>query len=278
MTKLRKKHIWILNISILAFFSVLQTACSKKLIAENTVKVERKKTQELLDKLDSISLRKPNTFYTKIATKFKDTTQDVSFKTSIRLVKDSAINALITYATLPVFNSIVTPDSVQILNKRQKCITKTKLSYIKENFGIAFEYKNVEELLLGLPLAYDGDQKYFQIHDPYNYIISSHRKREIKKADKKEKLQDDIIIKYFLNTDLSTLKKLEIESKEDTAKIEVNFLSWQMVDSFSVPQEVYIVIQTARNKMEISMNYDKVQINVPQQIVFVIPEEYGECN
>jgi len=264
---------------ILALFSVLFLfSCShSKVIAENTEKVDRKKTTELLAVLDSLSLRKPQTFYSKIATKYRDTTQDISFKTSIRMVKDSAVNALITYATLPIYNSILTPDSLTILNKRGKCFTKTSLSYIKDNFGIAFDYKNVEELLLGLPLDYDDDQKYFQIHDPYNYIISSHRKREIRRSDKKEKFQDDIIIKYFISNDLKTLKKMELESKSDTARIEVNFLSWEMVENYSVPSEVYIKVYTAKNNIEVNLSYDKIQINVPQQLILVIPEEYEEC-
>lgn len=256
---------------------LLLFSCSKKIIGENQVKVERKKTPELLHALDSLALRKPNTFYSKIATKYKDTTQDVSFKTSIRLVKDSAINAIITYATLPMFHSILTPDSLKMTNKRGKCFTKAKLSFIKENFGVDFDYKNVEELILGLPLAYDTNQKYFQIHDAYNYIVSSHRKRELKRADRKEKFQDDIIIKYFLAADLKSLQKMEIESKEDTARIEVKFISREMVDEFNIPSEVFVKITTARNVLEIFLNYDKVQINVPQEIYFVIPEEYEEC-
>ncbi len=273
-----KKHTMIRYIKQLAFLSLLILAsCSKKVIGESLVKVERKKTPELLAVLDSLTLRKPNTFYTKIATSYKDTTQDISFKTSIRLVKDSAISALITYATLPIYNSILTPDSLTILNKRGKCFTKTKLSYIKDNFGIAFDYKNVEELILGLPLAYDTSQKYFQIHDQYNYIISSHRKRDIKRSDKKEKFQDDIIIKYFLANDLKSLKKMELESKSDTARIEVNFLSWEMHENYNIPSEVFVKIYTAKNTIEINLSYDKIQINVPQELFLVIPEDYEEC-
>lgn len=261
-----------------AFLScLLLFSCAKKLVGGNMEKVERRKTSELLHVLDSLTKQKPQTFYSKISTKYRDTTQDLSFKTSIRMVKDSAINALITYATLPIFNSILTPDSLTILNKRSKCFTKTKLNYIKENFGVAFDYKNVEELILGLPLAYDEDQKYFQIHDPHNYIVSSHRKREIRRYDKKEKLQDEIIIKYFLSNDLKGLKKMEVESNADSARIEVNFLKWEMVENYNIPSEVFIRIFTPKNRIEVEMNYDKIQVNVPQQLFLVIPEEYEEC-
>jgi len=266
------------NISLLLLIlSGLIFSCSPKVLGENIAKLERKKTVELISVLDSLSLLRPQTLYTKIGTKYRDTTQDVSFKTSVRMIRDSAMSALITFASLPIFNSILTPDSLTILNKRAKCFTKSKLSYIKENFGIAFDYRNVEELILGMPLAYEKEQKYFQIHDPHNYIISSHRRREIRRSDKKEKLQDDVIFKYFLRDDLKGLKRMEVESKIDSATVEVNYISRQMVENIAVPNEVNIRIFTPRNSIEIWMNYDKVEINVPQQLFLVIPEGYGVC-
>lgn len=257
--------------------SLLIFSCAKKIIGENLVRVDRKKTSELMNVLDSLALRKPNTFYSKISTKYKDTTLNISFKTSVKMVKDSAISALITYAAIPIYNSVVTPDTLTIVNKRGRCYVKSKLSYIKETFGVSFDYKNIEEILLGMPLGYDINQKYFQIHDPYNYIISSHRKREIKRSDKKEKMQDDVIIKYYLNNDLTYLKKIEVESKSDTTKIQVNYLSRSVINNYSMPEEVYIEVFTPRNAIFVNMNYEKIEINEPQQILITIPEKYELC-
>jgi hypothetical protein len=267
-----------LNIKYLfVVLSFIIFSCSKKIIGENYEKVDRRKTSDLLDVLDSLALKKPTTFYSKISTKYKDTTMNISFKTSIRMVKDSAVSALITYLSLPIYNSLVTPDTLTIVNKRAKCYVKTKLSYIKETFGVTFDYKNIEELLLGMPLGYEIDQKYFQIHDHYNYIISSHRKREIKKADKKEKLQDDIIVKYYLNNQLNELKKMEINSKLDTTNIIVNYISRNNINGYSIPHEVTIQVQTPRNSIFVNMSYEKVEINLPQQILITIPEKYEIC-
>ena len=268
-----KQHIKLIFLCL----SLVVLSCSKKIIGENYIKVERKKTSELVAVLDSLALQKPSTFYSKISTKYKDTTLNISFKTSVKMVKDSAISALITYAGIPIYNSVVSPDTFTMVNKRGKCYIKTKLSYIKETFGVAFDYKNIEELLLGMPLGYDIEQKYFQIHDPYNYIISSHRKREIKRSDKKEKMHDDVIIKYYLNNDLTQLKKIEVESKSDTTKIQVNYLSRASILNFSMPESVYIEVFTPRNAIFVNMNYEKIEINEPQQILIVIPEKYELC-
>jgi len=262
--------------SVLLLFS-----CAKKLTETDQEKLPRRKTQELISLMDSLSHQKPDFFYTKIATDFSDTNRNISFKTSIRMVKDSAINTLITYATLPVINSIISPDTVKIVNKRDKCYIIQSLDYIKENFGIDFNYRNLEELILGMPLDYDTTQKYFQIHDPYNYTISSHKKREIKRFDRNERLVEregeEIIVKYLLADDLTGLKGMFIESPSDTTSIKVDYLTREMVDGYNVPKEVYIKIISPRNQMIIEMRYDKIEINQPQPLFFVIPEGYEMC-
>lgn len=263
------------------FLTLFLVSCSEKLVVIHPEKLERKKTPELVHTLDSLFLLRPTFFYSKISTQFQDTNQSVSFKTSIRMVKDSATNALITYAAIPIFNTMLTKDSLTILNKRSKCYSKSKLSVLKDNFGYDFEYKNIEEIILGLPVAYDTNQKYFQIHDPYNYIISSHRKKEIKRNDRprqnRRNESNDIIIKYFLTSDAKGLRKMEIESPDDSTQIFVEYLSREMVDNFNIPKEVTVNVKTPRNNILINLTYEKIEINQPQPLFLVIPENYEIC-
>ncbi|MGJ8660956.1 MAG: DUF4292 domain-containing protein [Bacteroidota bacterium] len=257
--------------------SLALTACAKKLTETDMVKVKRVKTNVLLSNMDSLSRVRPTFFYSKIATKFSDTTRNFSFKTSLRMNIDTAINAIITYAAIPVVNSLITKDSLTVVNKRDKCVSRADMEFIKENFGVDFSFKNIEELLLGIPLDYDTMQKYFQIHDPYQYIVSSHRKRKMKKADRLERQENDVAIKYFLSNDMKQLKGMEILSPSDTASIYVDYLSRQLVGGMNVPDKVNIKVVTARNNLFISLSYDKVEVNEPQPLYFIVPEGYEDC-
>jgi hypothetical protein len=128
-------------------------------------------------------------------------------------------------------------------------------------------------------LDYDTTQKYFQIHDPYNYTISSHKKRDIKRLDRNDKeIKEDIIIKYFIADSLNGLKGMFIESPSDTTSIKVEYITREMVSSYNVPKEVYIVITSPRNQMRINMNYNKIEIDEPQPLHLVIPEGYEKCD
>lgn len=273
-------------------------SCARRPVAEKPIKLEKRKTSELIHVMDSLSVIRPNSFYTKIKCHFSDTNRRISFKTSIRSIKDSIINPIITYAGIPIVNSIIRRDSLFISNRKDKCAIRTNMDYIKESFGVDFDYRNIEELLLGLPVAYDTTQKYFQINDPYNYIISSHRKRVIRKENKNkhdkdglnlhprrngnentdEEGEDNVMIRYFIHPSLKSISRLVIDSPDDTTHISVDYIDRDTVDTYLLPKEVIIDIVTARNHIVLTMDYDKTEINTPQEIYFVIPEEYGDCS
>ncbi len=271
-------------------------SCARRPVADKPIKLEKRKTSELIHVMDSLSGVRPNSFYTKIKCHFSDTNRRISFKTSIRAVRDSVINPIITYAGIPIVNSLIRRDSLFISNRKDKCAIRTTMNYMKESFGVDFDFRNIEELLLGLPVAYDTTQKYFQINDPYNYIISSHRKRVIRKENKnkhdkdnnlilrkdrngnEEDDGDNVMIRYFIHPSLKSISRLVIDSPEDTTHISVDYIDRDTVDTYLLPKEVIIDIVTARNHIVLTMDYDKTEINTPQEIYFVIPEEYGNCN
>lgn len=270
-------------------------SCARRPVADKPIKLEKRKLAELVHVMDSLTVLRPNSFYTKIKCNFSDTNRRISFKTSVRSIKDSIINPLITYLGIPFVNSIIRPDSLIISNRKDKCVIRSNMNFIKESFGVDFDYKNVEELLLGLPVAYDTTQRYFLINDPYNYIVSSHRKRVIKKEtkikhdrdgvlqlkkDRNDNNDDDnnVLIRYYIDPSLKSIQKLVIDSPDDTTHIVVDYLSRDTVDTYLLPKEVIIDIVTARNHIVLTMDYDKTEINTPQEIYFVIPEEYGECS
>lgn len=288
-------------------------SCRDRELDPKPERVKNKKTEELIVALDSLGQLRPNHLYTKIKTTYADTNQTVSFRTSLRITKDSVVSALITKANIPVAHALVRPDSVLIGNKIANCFIKKDLSYFKEAFGVDFSYKDIEQLILGLPIGFDSTQSYFQINDNAQYIISSKKKREVKrvlKEDKdkerdkdKEKERDkekekekerereerdrdrhnrrdddnEIIIQYYINGNLSALNRIFIDSPQDTTCINIQYQTRDTVENYLIPHDVIIEIKTPRNNVYIELRYDKTEVNKPEEIVFVIPEDYEEC-
>lgn len=258
-------RIWINILVVVLTFGA--QSCANKLI-QGEDKLPKVKEEQLIAALDSMSRSVPSFLSSRIDTKYSDNKQNISFKTSLKVNKDTAVHTLITYAGLPMITAMVTPDSVKISNKREKCFIQEDLNFFKMQFGVDFSYMNLEELLLGRPLNFNSKQEYYIIHDPYNYILSTQKEQEDKGR---------LLISYHLSPDLKYLRKVEITSFKDEVNIIVNYPDYVLDTMFSFPKNVNVEIKTPKNKIVLSMVYDKVELNVPKEMVFVIPESYEKC-
>ena len=270
-------HQNIFKITVLFFLFIALAACGtkKKKQQEELEKLEKRKEFELISKLDSLSKQRPDHFYTKIASKYRDSEYNISFKTSIRMRSDSALNALITYARIPIYNNMVTPDTLTIVDKRNNCYIQEDMSYMKNTFDVDFQHHNIEELLLGLPVGWDSEEEYYQIKDPYNYIISSHNKRNLRRSAKDT--TGSVYIRYYLTEDLENVKRIIIDSPADTTSIDINYFSRELIEGYSVPNEADVTVKTPRDTIYVDMRYTKTTVNEPRVLYLAIPDKYERC-
>lgn len=259
-------RIWIKTLP-LVLLVIVAHSCGKKLTGGQD-KLPKMDEKQLVTVLDSISRSVPVFLSARLDTKYSDNKQNISFKTSLKIQKEEAVHALITYAGIPVITAMVTTDSFKISNKREKCYILEDLNFFKAQFGVDFSYLNLEELLLGRPLNFDPKQDYFLIQDPYNYIVSSQKER---------KDEGRLLISYHLTPDLKHLKRVEITSFKDEVNITVNYTEYVADALVSTPKFLNMEIKSPKNEISVSMAYDKTELNVPKEMVIVIPESYEKC-
>jgi hypothetical protein len=259
---------------VVVVLATLLAACSRNK-SELVVKLPKKKDVELLDAMDSIADQSYSSFYSKISTKYSDSSQNVSFKTSVRMVGDSATNFMITFARIPVVHALLTNDSVQVSNKREKCYVKESLSYIKEQFAVDFELKDIENLVQGVPVSYNPEYKYYQVESSKGYTLCSHNKRGLKKIEKGN--LKEIVMYYSMNPELTELTSTTIVSPEDSTEIFIDYRSRELIGDVLMPKEAAIRITTPDQEINIILEYKKTRINQGEKIHFIIPESYEEC-
>jgi hypothetical protein len=92
------------------------------------------------------------------------------------------------------------------------------------------------------------------------------------------KPKEDIVINYILSKDAKELSKTTITSPSDSTEIVVDYNSRNLVKNINVPYEVVIKITTPRNVMYIKLEYEKVEVDEPQELLIIIPEKYEKCN
>src|SRR5690554_452890 len=251
-------------------------ACGTKKDAdrESSVKLPKVKEEVLINRLDSLSKSRPDNFYTKLSSSYSDSKYNVSFKTSIRMRTDSAFHALITFARIPIYNTMVTPDTLTIVDKRNNCYIQEGMSYLKQTFNVDFKHANIEELILGMPIAWDTKAEYHQIKDPYNYIVSTDKKRNIRRLESEE---EEVLIRYYLSNDTKHLRKVIIDSPKDITTISINYFGREMVDGYSIPIEGNINVKTPREDIFIDFKYNKSSVNDPRVLYLAIPNKYERC-
>lgn len=252
-------------------------ACgNNKNAAEDKEKLPKIDDEVLIGRMDSLSQKRPEHFYTKLSSKYRDSEYNVSFKTSIRMRMDSALHALITYAKIPIYNTMVTPDTLTMVDKRGDCYIKEDMSYLKETFDVDFQHGNIEELILGMPIGWLSDRDYYVLKDPYNYVISSHKERNIRRMDRSTD-SDELFIRYYMTDDAKGLRKVLIESPADTTAIEVNYYEREIVNGFGVPTSGDIAVETPRDTITIEFKYNRTSVNEPRVLYLAIPDKYGKC-
>ena len=256
------------NILIAAMAVMLLVSCGNR--KGDGSKLPKVKSAVLLETLDSLSGQTFNSFYSKLSTQYKDSSRSVSFKISLRMVQDSAIGALVKYASIPVINSVISKDSVKMTNKKDKCYILQSIDFLKESFGVSFSHQNMEELLMGFPIAYSKDADYDRVKDPYAYLLSS-------ELNKNGNSGDELTVYYGFNKAVNQLKSTRIESISDSTEIKIDYLTRQLVDGYSVPETVSIVIKTPKQEINIELEYRKARVNKPETIHFVIPDSYEQC-
>jgi hypothetical protein len=150
------------------------------------------------------------------------------------------------------------------------------LDYLKDLFGVDFTYENLEEIIFGKPLDYQLSQKYFVDNDPFHYSISTHKKRDRKKPDRKQR--DDLMIQYHLTADAKALKQTRIWSVEDSTEVSVIYQERQIVNGLDLPLKVEINIKTPKKTLVLTLLYDRIEVDEPQELIIVIPESYEKCD
>ena len=257
---------------------LLLASCSRQLtdLGEKPEKLPKLKEKVFINKMDSLHSIRPNYFYSKIKVTYSDEERKTSFKSSVNVVLDSALSTILSYAAIPIFTAYLDQKEITIVNKKDKCYTNKRIIDYSELWGIELSFDNIQELLFGLPIGYLKDEKYHVFNDPYQYVLSTHKKREQKKSEKRHKT--NIIYTYKLDNDARNLASAHIYSPSDSFKIDIQYTSWQEKNGKRYPKEMMVSLSGPKTKAQIKLIFNKLKIDAPRKLVLIIPENYETCD
>ncbi len=203
------------------------------------------------------------TFSAKIKVDYQDNKGKQPDVTAIvRIIKDSAIWISLTASILniEIYRVLIKRDSVILLNKQEKEVQYRSLDYLQEVTQIPFDYKTLENLLIGNPVFIDSNIVYYKKTD--NQILFSMVGNYFKNL---LTLSSD---NYFLTH--SKLDDVDI-TRSRTADLTYADYENKTGYNFSTYREITV---SEKNKLDIRLNYKQYEFNKELSVSFNIPKNY----
>jgi len=204
-----------------------------------------------------------NTFSAKIKVEAEGTSgKQPDLTAVVKIIRDSSIWISIssTFLNIEVYRLYITHDSLILLNKQDKWVQYRSLDYLQDITGIPFDYKTLEDLLVGNPIFYSDNITSFQRQE--NFTLLSTRTE---------------LFKNLLT--LTNDTRLMVHSKLDDLDIarhrtgDITYGEYENKDGIYFP--VYRqIIATEKNNLDIKLTYKQYEFNKELSVNFSVPKNY----
>jgi hypothetical protein len=180
----------------------------------------------------------------------------------IRIVKDSAIWISISSSILniEVYRVLIGRDSVILMNKQEKEVQFRSLDYLQEVTGIPFDYKTLEDLLVGNPIFFSDSIVSFQQQERWTLVSTRSE-----------------IFKNLLT--LENGSGLLIQSKLDDLDVNrhrtanITYGDYENKLGFYFPVFRHIIAAEKKN-IDVRMQYKQYEFNKELSVTLSIPKNY----
>lgn len=262
MSHLLKSHLFF------GFFILMTAACAKKTSVINAQPIENEvlspeKESLRAPVLDSIHGQAWRWYYGKFSVAYTDGERKIGVKLSLKCAKDSASNALISFASIPFVNALIKSDSILYLNKKDRCYGQLPLGSLKKVIGVELSLNNLQELFLGLPIALSANAELLPLPNGNFDTISFLQK-------------DSALSVFYSYTQTSNRIVDQRMVLSDGRSMNVSYLSWNE-GSINTPSSMLISVVEKGKESTIRITMDRYELNIPQEISVEIPQDYEKC-
>ena len=199
-----------------------------------------------------------------------------SFKTHIRIRKDSVIWMSITSFSIEAARVTITKDSVKFINRLNKEYFIGDFSYINRVFGTDLDYQMMEALLIGNSLDFDVNERVNSRVDRKKelYYLGTVKKRKVKKELNKEKVKikgEGLVL--WLDPISFKVRELLLTSPGNHRSLAGAYSDYKEVEEQLIPFELRFLLKATRsNTLEIK--YSKFSSGKSLAYPFKISSKY----
>lgn len=274
-----------MNSKIIAYFIIftgllsVQASCRNSKIG-GTTECPGKEVEVLSALLKHQTQKDFTFFYSRVKIDVKDSKQDMSFSTTLKMKPDSALAGTVKKANIIGAQFLIDKDTFAYTMRMEKCYKKSSFEALSGTFGTEVNYDFVQQLLLGQAVGVEAWEQLYPLKDEQFYVLASHDRKAFQRLDAynlNDEERNDIFIKYILDCGSLQLARIEVNVPKDQTVIAIHFIKRQDVDGVNLPEQTSIKIVTPTDSTFIDLEYSKTSLNDPKPIDLSIPDSYSEC-
>lgn len=279
---IKLKHIYKYNSAVVLVAMLLFTACktSKKAVSTEPKKETSNSRVDFKTAKTLLKLLRENEFkFQSLSAKLDVTAlvedKDNSLGVTLRIRKDSAIWMSISPALgIEAARVLITRDSVKFMDRINSKYFVGDFNYLSQMLQTDLDYQMIESLLIGNSAEfYEEDEKLKAAKDSSKYLLSTIRKRKIRKALNQEQPKQELIQRIYLDPNTFKVSSIIINDFVSNREFKSDYSAFQDVDSLKFPHTINIGIKATKN-IKIKIDYSKLTTNKTLTYPFSIPNKY----
>ena len=241
-------------------FIIFITACKSPAVFPSKNPIKHLPVKELTKAISKnrIDFKK---FRSRVKTTYDDGKRSQQVIVNIRMEKDKAI-WISANMLVPIAKILITPIKVSFFEKFQKTFFEGDITFINNQFNTNFDFEDIQNLLIGLPLADLNRGRWETISHPKYYILTP----------KSAKIQ--FRPTFFYDPNDFRLKEQRFLVSGTSQSITIKYKDYHRLEGEFLPREIQISLFDGITLKTITLEYTRVDFPDRISIPFEIPEDY----
>lgn len=204
-----------------------------------------------------------NTFSAKASTTLDIDGDKNDVTLNIRIARDKKIWVSViktVIVDIELARALITPDSILLINKYQRLYTKKPFSFVHTYSGKQVNYKTLESLLVGNALP--------EILNDKNVILQTNNGNTTLSGN-----FQDVMYKLLLGPD-KRVAQLNLSNPAESQNLQVTDKEFIQSGNKIVPSQIDIQSAIKSKKIQVNLQYTRVDFDQQLEYPFSIPESY----
>lgn len=215
-------------------------------------------------------------FSAKISTTIKTPKATNTVAVRIRMQKDSAIWISLSPALgIEVVRAYITRDSLIFLDRINEKYFKGDFNYVNQLINSNLDFEMLQAMLTGNNFTFYEIDKFETANDRHRYVLSTIGRRKLKKELKGQDSLNVILQDIFLSSQTWKIEEMKLKDLNSNRKLDAVYTNFISVGEQSFPADVLFNFR-AKDNIEATLTYSKIEIDVPQTFPAGIPSKYTE--